>query len=377
MIGVILRTVNRILVRLTRPLHLSTGALLEKQRLWRLSRLWRPEDKRRLRYKILRRPPSQNIGILGAPLIYGQPLQGTCAAPDLLRGLRLAEILRSKGAKVKDYGNLEFKAVPNDFAVVFGCNNARTVGNANKQISQKVAQILKNGESALVLGGDHSIGLGSVLGHASIRNNLAVIWVDAHADINTPLTSTSGNLHGMPVSFLVKELPHLYPPVPGLEWVEPCISCRNIAYLALRSIDIREKMFLRTLGICNFTMEDISELGIDVAVTNALDRIDPKGNRSIHLSFDVDAIDPELIPSTGTPVPGGLDFRQALRIAKIIHNTRRLSVMDVVELNPLLSTPSAAIRSAQATVEIIARAFTGKRLRYKSPNDSDYDFDRH
>ncbi|KAK3803790.1 hypothetical protein RRG08_026025 [Elysia crispata] len=371
MIGISLETLSRILLRTSRQLDLklSPAVLFAAERLWRLSRLLKSGDKRKFRYKVLRRPPTQNIGIIGAPLVHGQPHQGPGAAPDLLRGLRLADVLRSKGANVKDYGNLEFKVVPNDFAVVLGCYNARTVGNANKQISQKVAHILKNGESVLVLGGDHSVGLGSVSGHASIRENLALLWVDAHADINTPLTSTSGNLHGMPLSFLVKEFPHLSPPVPGLEWCKPCVSSRNIAYIGLRSIDFREKSFLRTLGICNFTMEDIRELGIDTAVTNALDRIDPEGNRSIHLSFDVDALDPQIIPSTGTPVPNGLDFREALRIARIVHNTRRMSVMDVVELNPLLSTPSRAIKSAQVMVEIISRTFTGKRMRYPSVQD--------
>ncbi|RUS92069.1 hypothetical protein EGW08_000093 [Elysia chlorotica] len=389
MIGMSLGILNRLLLRTSPPLDINASSviLFAKERLWRLSRLLESDDKRKFRHKVLRRPPTQNIGIIGAPLVYGQPsidpifpfsqlnllqpLQGACAAPDLLRGLRLAEVLKSKGANVKDYGNLEFRAVPNDFAVVLGCNYARTVGRANKQIQDEVSNILKNGESVLVLGGDHSVGLGSVSGHAKIRQDMALLWVDAHPDINTPLTSTSGNLHGMPVSFLVKELPHLSPRVPGLEWVEPCISSRNIAYIGLRSVDLQEKMFLRTLGICNFTMEDIKELGIDTAVTNALDRIDPEGKRSIHLSFDVDALDPLIIPATGTPVPNGLDFRQALTIARIVYNTRRMSVMDVVELNPLLSTPSAAIRSAQVTVEIIARAFTGKRMRYPSIRDVD------
>ncbi|CAL1531260.1 unnamed protein product, partial [Lymnaea stagnalis] len=170
-----------------------------------------------------------------------QPLDGAENSPNLLRMAGITERLERKGARVHDYGDLHFDIVENDGEFVEGCKFARTVGKANLQIAERIPLIMKTGRKVLLLGGDHSVALGSVTGHTRFQKDIALIWVDAHPDINTPLTSPSGHLHGMPVGFLCKELPHITPPVPGLEWCTPCISAKNIAYIGLRSIDPEEK----------------------------------------------------------------------------------------------------------------------------------------
>lgn len=316
-------------------------------------------DYRNWRQKLTERIDHPQIGVVGAPLVHGQPLSGTNAAPGLLRDSGLFEKLKRKGSTLWDHGDLQFEVIDNDDELVPGCKFAKTVSQANKQIADTVSQVLRENHRCLLLGGDHSVGLGSVFGHCRVRKDVAVIWVDAHADINTPLTSTSGNLHGMPVSFLVKELRDMRPPVPGMEWCKPCITHKQLAYIGLRDVDPAEQVFLDALKICHFTTEDVKTHGIDYVMKAALDRVDPLRNRPIHLSFDVDSLDPEHMPATGTRVPGGLSLREALRLLRLIHNTGRLSVMDIVELNPTLVPKWQGYFSADITVELILKAFTG------------------
>lgn len=160
--------------------------------------------------------------------------------PTVLRKAGLLEKLKEQGCDVKDYGDLPFVDVPNDppFEIV---KNPRSVGKANEQLAGVVAEVKKNGRTSLVLGGDHSMAIGSISGHARVHPDLCVIWVDAHTDINTPLTTTSGNLHGQPVSFLLKELKGKIPDVPGFSWVTPCISAKDIVYIGLRDVDPGEQ----------------------------------------------------------------------------------------------------------------------------------------
>ncbi|KAH9489530.1 argininosuccinate synthetase [Bulinus truncatus] len=336
-----------------------------------------PKPKCKHEVKVLQviqpRPDSEppRVGIIGAPLMYGQPLKGTEAAPDLLRSSYLDARLKRKGASVYDYGDLEFKIVESDGEFVQGCRFSKTVGLANRQIAERVEMVLRTDRKVLLLGGDHSVAMGSIYGHSNFsKRNVAVIWVDAHPDINTPLTSASGNLHGMPVSFLCREMPHLYPRLPGLEWLEPCISVKNLAYIGVRSIDPKEKDFIETFNICAFSAADVRNLGVDFVMSAALEHIDPWERLPIHLSFDVDALDPDIIPATGTPVKDGLRVKESLEIAKYIFKTGRLSVMDVVELNPMLASKAESNWSADVIVEIIVRAFCGRRgYHYKTETD--------
>ncbi|KAK6997786.1 arginase-1-like isoform X1 [Biomphalaria glabrata] len=324
-----------------------------------------PRTKIKIVYRIPTPRPSDRpprVGIIGGPLMYGQPLKGPDTAPDLLRSSYLESRLKKKGASVYDYGNLQFETVRNDGEFVKGCKHSRTVGLANSQIAERVEMVLKTERKVLLLGGDHSVAIGSIAGHSNFsKRNVAVIWVDAHPDINTPLTSLSGHLHGMPVSFLSREMPHIHPKLPGFEWLNPCISVKNLAYIGLRSIDPEEQDFIEKLNICAFSAKDVRTLGVDFVMSAIMSQIDPWDRLPIHLSFDVDAMDPGIIPATGTPVKCGLNLKEGLDIAKYIFKTGRLSVMDVVELNPKLSSKAESNWSADVIVEIIVRAFCGRR----------------
>ncbi|OWK01919.1 ARG1, partial [Cervus elaphus hippelaphus] len=167
------------------------------------------------------------------------PRGGVEEGPTVLRKAGLLEKLKELEYDVKDYGDLSFVDDPDDspFQIV---KNPRCVGEANKKLADVVAEVKKTGRISLVLGGDHSMAIGSISGHARVHPDLCVIWVDAHTDVNTPLTTTTGNLHGQPVSFLLKELKEKMPEVPGFYWVTPCISAKDIVYIGLRDVDPAE-----------------------------------------------------------------------------------------------------------------------------------------
>lgn len=263
---------------------------------------------------------STSIGVIGAPFSKGQPRGGVEEGPTVLRKAGLLQKLKEPEYDVKDYGDLLFADVPNDtpFQLV---KNPRCVGKANEQLAGVVAEVKKSGRTSLVLGGDHSLAIGSISGHARVRPDLCVIWVDAHTDINTPLTTTTGNLHGQPVSFLLKELKGKMPDVPGFSWVTPCLSAKDIVYIGLRDVDPAEHYILKTLGIKSFSMTEVDKLGIGKVMEEALSYLLGRKKRPIHLSFDVDGLDPSFTPATGTPVLGGLSYREGLYITEEIYKT--------------------------------------------------------
>lgn len=175
------------------------------------------------------------------------------------------------------------------------------IAACNQEVSKNVANIIRDGRICLTLGGDHAIAVGTVDGHIQAKSeNIAVLWVDAHADLNTNKTSDSGNVHGMPMALLAKELSDYWPYLPGMDWQKPVMSIRNVAYIGLRSVDSYERLVIDKLGITAFGMEDIENYGISSIVNMALERIDPENNRSIHISYDIDSLDSLEAPSTGT-----------------------------------------------------------------------------
>ncbi|KAK7502699.1 hypothetical protein BaRGS_00005949 [Batillaria attramentaria] len=261
--------------------------------------------------------------------------------------------------QVTDYGDLNLEAVADD-KPWNKVKNPRSVGLANKKVAEMVAKITKNRQIALTLGGDHSVAIGSIYGHAQSCPNLVVVWVDAHADLNTPLSSPSGNIHGMPLSFVIKEMKKYTTALPGFEWVQPCLSAKDLVFIGLRDVDEAERAFINELGIQCYSMQEVDKYGIQNVMERALRTIDPNGVRPIHLSFDVDALDPAYAPATGTPVHGGLTRREAYYIAEEIAGTGRLSCLDTVEVNPLLSTDEGRQVTINSTVDVVSHFF-GKR----------------
>jgi arginase len=331
-----------------------------------------------IRSKFLSAP--SELGVVAVGFSGGQCKPGVDAAPSALISAGLLTQLRDElgydlhgDSEVNDYNSLLPKSDP-DYQ---GMKNPRAVSSVTQQLSEQIYDHAKAGRFVLTLGGDHSIAIGTVCGTSkAIRERLAreiaVIWVDAHADINTPELSLSGNVHGMPVAFLTglasaidpttttgsatatnghadndttahSSSPSLPPSssVLPFSWLPstPPLSVSKLVYIGLRDVDRAEKLLLRQHHIRAFSMHDIDRHGIGRVMELALAHIG--ADTPIHLSFDVDALDPQWAPSTGTPVRGGLTLREGDYIAECVHETGQLVAMDLVEVNPSLETKGA------------------------------------
>ncbi|KAH6925495.1 hypothetical protein HPB50_006108 [Hyalomma asiaticum] len=310
------------------------------------------------------------IGVLGVPIHQGQPKPGVEKGPQFLRDAGLLDQLRDLGHKVKDYGDVSVAGEPN--VTDCGAINSDVVGQTNKNVRDAVAEVLRSGRVSLNLGGDHTLSIGTVTGHAqSTDSDVALIWIDAHGDINTPSSSTSGNIHGMPLSFLVHEMaPYVVKPK-GLEWVEPCapydLICDfsvykdNLAYIGLRDVDPYERYFMDHLGIRTYDMADIDRLGVQGVVQRVLKEINPNGDKSLHISYDIDSIDKLIVPSTSTPVLGGLSLREALVIAEEVSKSGQLRVLDLAEVNPMLGSEQDSKNTVYCGVKLVDAFFGSRR----------------
>uniref|UniRef100_A0A7N6BEY7 Arginase n=1 Tax=Anabas testudineus TaxID=64144 RepID=A0A7N6BEY7_ANATE len=297
---------------------------------------------------------AQSVAVLGAPFSKGQKRRGVEHGPKVIRDAGLMERLSSLDYSVHDFGDLTFHHYEKDEPYM-DVKFPRTVGEANKTLSGAVSRAIGAGHTLVMLGGDHSLAIGSVSGHAQQCPDLCLIWVDAHADVNTPMTSPSGNLHGQPVAFMLKELQDKMPAIPGFSWTKPFLTSRDLVYIGLRDVDPGEHQILKNLGIQYFTMRDIDRLGIQRVMEVTFDHLLARKQRPIHLSFDIDAFDPSLAPATGTPVNGGLTYREGIYITEEIHNTGLLSAMDLVEVNPVLGASHEAVEAtASLAVDVIA-----------------------
>ncbi|CAG2056976.1 unnamed protein product [Timema podura] len=248
------------------------------------------------------------------------------------------------------------------------------------QVSEKVQDVMKDGRVCVTLGGDHSLSIGTVDGHVKARGDVAVLWVDAHADLNTADTSTTGNVHGMPVALLAKELSDYWPYLPGMDWQKPTLSIKQFAYIGLRSVDEYERVIMDKYSITAFGMEDIEYKGIINVVNEALQSIDPLSRLPLHVSFDIDCLDSLEAPSTGTYshnrvfrplyplVRGGMSLREGIQVMEQAHRTGRLSAVDLVEVNPSIGDKRDVHLTLQAAKHLLQAVF-GRQRRGNYPND--------
>ncbi|MES1912825.1 MAG: hypothetical protein MHM6MM_005042 [Cercozoa sp. M6MM] len=311
----------------------------------------------------------QTVSIVGAPFSLGQPRVGVELGPKQLREHGLAEDVMNWGWRVVDEGDIESDIVissstPRHDERPFVAHHAEAVGKANHMLAEKVHEVCHKGHFSLVLGGDHSVGIGSLAGMLRARPNAGVCWVDAHADIHTAATSPSKNIHGMVLSFLTG----LQDPreVPGFDWLfdyfakdgewVPPLSPKDLVYVGLRDLEYEEKVHILESGIRYYTMHDVDRFGIGGVMQRVVSHLTEDGERPLHLSFDVDAVDPLYVPATGTAVRGGLSFREAHFICEELHNTGMLGSMDCVEVNPLLADPSRADSSADVAKSLVVSA---------------------
>ena len=285
----------------------------------------------------------RELGVTCVAFSGGQPRPGVDLGPEYVLKAGLMEqleemdykIVMTEG-KIQDYKDI----IPAEDPPIGIIKRARTVGRVNRKISEQIYQHVKVGRIALQIGGDHSMAIGCLTGVARgikerLNADLKVIWVDAHADINTPKSTETGNLHGMPLSFLLGIAEEK---VDELDWIEPCLKPENLVYIGLRDVDKAEKELLKKHRIKAFSMHEIDRYGIGQVMEMAVECLskDDHPNSPIHLSFDIDALDPTVAASTGTPVRGGLTFREGHYICEMLHATGRLVAIDMVELNPAI-----------------------------------------
>lgn len=301
-----------------------------------------------------------DLGVVLVGFSGGQCKPGVDAAPTALVSAGILDQMRDElgytlhgDESVRDYNQLRPQSDPDHR----GMKNPRAVSAVTQGLAQQVYNQAREGRMVLTLGGDHSIAIGTIAGTAKAireryngRKEIGVIWVDAHADINTPETSDSGNVHGMPVAFLTGLAKSEEKDIFG--WLDDNqrISTTKLVYIGLRDVDRGEKKILRDNRIKAFSMHDIDRHGIGRVVEMALAHIG--ADTPIHLSFDVDALDPMWAPSTGTPVRGGLTLREGDYIAECVHETGQLVAMDLVEVNPSLEVAGAS-ETVRAGVSLV------------------------
>lgn len=275
-----------------------------------------------------------NINMIGVPLFYGCDNPGVEKGPDTLRENNIIEIFKNNNNKIYDLGNLYVK--PMDVCDKFADDKNMKYLSSVIDVNESLAEVFYNSLNAnnfpLVIGGDHSLGLGSLAGASKFFNDdLGVIWVDAHGDINTDLTSPSGNIHGMPLAASMGvgnlNLQNIY--FKGRK-----INPKKVFILCARDLDKGELELIDSLGLNVWTSKIVKEKGIERCVEELLNKIYDLNIENIHLSFDIDCANPDLVPGTGTPVKDGISMREAKYIINTLFRTKKIKSMDFVEFNP-------------------------------------------
>ena len=299
-----------------------------------------------------------SITIVGAPLDLGASRRGVDMGPSALRLASLNAKLASLGYAVEDVGNVPVAQQESAPTVHENAKYLPEIASTCTALATAVDGILVAGGFPLVLGGDHSVAAGTVAGvsHAFRRNNqqIGLIWIDAHADMNTPESSPSGNIHGMPLACCLGYGPRELTDIFGYS---PKVQGRNVVLIGLRDVDIRERGIVKESGVTPFTMRDIDERGLRSIMQEAIS-LASDGTGGFHLSFDMDVLDPDEAPGVGTPVRGGVTYREAHLALEIVCDSGRMAAMEIVEVNPVLDQ---ANRTALLGVELVMSAM-GKKI---------------
>jgi arginase len=305
-------------------------------------------------------PLNRGVSLIGAPTDVGAGSIGARMGPSALRVAGIAQALARFGADVRDCGDLT--GPPNPWLpAVDGFRHLPEVVRWNELLHEAVYAELRAQRLPIVMGGDHSLGIGSISAVARhCRDNgrkLRVLWLDAHADFNTATLTPSGNIHGMPVACLCGHGPQV---LTGIGGVTPALAPTELRQIGIRSVDEGEKRFVHEMGIEVFDMRYIDEMGIRHTMAQAL--LDMAEDTHLHVSLDVDFLDPDIAPGVGTTVRGGPNYREAQLCMEMIADTGRLASLDVVELNPALDVRN---QTAALAVDLIESLF-GKSTLMRS-----------
>jgi arginase len=304
---------------------------------------------------ISKSPGSPQIALLGVPIEIGASQRGTLMGPDALRTAGIGRVLGQLGLGVEDHGNLGVEAAL--AAEGPPPSNAKYYDDIKlwiRALSERAFLLARSGAIPIFMGGDHSLSMGSVNGVARYWQELGrpvfVLWLDAHADYNTPATTVTGNMHGMSAAFLCGE-----PGLDGLLGDGPRVSIGpdQLDLFGVRSIDPLEKDLVRDRRIAVADMRAIDEFGVGVLIRRVIERVKAR-NGVLHVSFDVDFLDPEVAPGVGTTVPGGATYREAHLVMELLHDSGLVRSVDIVELNPFLDERG---RTARVAVELLGSLF--------------------
>jgi arginase len=297
--------------------------------------------------------PDKAIRVFGVPMDLGQQRRGVDMGPSALRYAGLDERLRSLGYRVTDNGNLPVPLPENEPPDDSKARHLESVASVCHGVFEASLAALQQHESAIFLGGDHSVSIGTVSAMDTHGADVGVLWVDAHGDFNTPAISPSGNIHGMALAALLGYGPRELAAIGG---PNPKLRASEVVLFGVRDLDPLEKEALREAGVLVITMRAIDELGIAACASQALDRL--RGRPRLHVSLDMDSLDPNEAPGVGTPVPGGLTYREAHLLMEILADSQRVGSLDIVEINPVLDERN---RTARLGVELAASLF-GQRI---------------
>jgi len=296
---------------------------------------------------------ASRLAVLAAPISLGQPLGGVELGPSKIASTGVFDRLLRRDWNVAEMGAVGcavHSAAPleavhiapscvDEHVRALSFHNASLLGPALEAVAAAARAHGWLRDFVLTLGGDHSTAVGSIAGVCDAWNDLGVVWVDAHADFNTPASSPSGNFHGMPLAALCGVFP--LHEVAGFEWFRAPLSAKDVVIVGARALDVEEAALLAVHGVRVFSADEVFCRGMDAVMDDALAHLLARGPRPLHLSFDIDALDAALVPGTGTPEPAGLALDEAETLCRRLRDTGMLVGMDLVEVNPLREKPEA------------------------------------
>ena len=300
-----------------------------------------------------KKDPRRSVVIIGVPLDLGSGRRGVDMGPSAIRYAHLNAVLEEMGLEVEDSGNLKVPIPESYKKTETKVKFESEIYRVCVSLSRSVARAAEKGAIPVVLGGDHSIAMGSIVGITRVHQPLGLLWFDAHGDFNTPRTSPSGNIHGMPLAAVMGQ--------GSRRMVEFCkqaeIEPSSCALVGIRDVDPAERKLLADSGIRVYTMESVDRHGLGGVMERALEDV-TRGTKGFHLSFDVDVMDPAAAPGVGTPALGGITYRESLMALEMAAETLQVRSMDMVEVNPIMDVRN---QTAQIAVSLIASAL-GKKI---------------
>ena len=293
----------------------------------------------------------KSISIIGVPSDYGQRRRGVDMGPSAIRYAGVEKRLKALGYVVNDYGDIRLQERKKSSLQDTKLRNLEEIIHLSESLASKVSESIENNHIPLVLGGDHSIAIGTLAGLGNKYENLGVIWFDAHADINTPETTPSGNIHGMPLAVNIG-LGHER--LTNIANYAPKIKTENIIIIGARSVDEGERELIKRLGIKVYTMHEIDRLGMTKVMEESINYLKERHIDGVHLSLDLDALDPIYTPGVGTPVAGGISYRESHLAMEMLQEAEFITSAEFVEVNPILDERN---RTADVAVALMGSLF--------------------